>query len=131
MHYGSYYYRQNQPQPYNHMNFPFMPQQKMNYPSAQPPQFPLSENANSNPYEYFQKPEQPMTWPNNMPYEPQQAQNQQQMPPNMMSSFQKENGQLDLDKVLTTVGQLASTYHQVAPIVQQFGSFMKNFRAGS
>lgn len=34
----------------------------------------------------------------------------------------------DLDKMLSTVGQLANTYHQVSPIVKQFGSLIKTFR---
>ncbi|QGS68037.1 hypothetical protein CV093_03205 [Oceanobacillus sp. 143] len=30
-----------------------------------------------------------------------------------------------MDKMLSTVGQIASTYHQVSPIIQQFGSIIK------
>ncbi|WP_197046659.1 YppG family protein [Oceanobacillus salinisoli] len=119
--------------PYNSMDnhFSELPQQNMNYSQVNPMgQVPMNENSNQTPYDYFQKPEQPMSWPNNTPFEPNQFQ-QPQMPSNAMSQFQKENGQLDLDKVLNTVGQLANTYHQVAPIFQQFGNFIKNFRAGS
>ncbi|KPH75647.1 YppG family protein [Oceanobacillus caeni] len=105
----------------------FLPGHPQSFPMEQQP---MNEHANQTPYEYFQKPEQPMNWPNNAAFEPNQIQQQPGMPPNVMSQFQKENGQLDLDKVLGTVGQLAQTYHQVAPIFQQFSSFMKNFRAG-
>ncbi|HLR52133.1 MAG TPA: YppG family protein [Candidatus Avamphibacillus sp.] len=49
-------------------------------------------------------------------------------PNNLLSQFQNTEGQLDVDKMINTVGQLASTYHQVAPIIKQFGAFIKNFR---
>ncbi|WP_158591799.1 YppG family protein [Oceanobacillus halophilus] len=129
--YSRSYYNRPSPYPeywsYDYSNYPPAAPQEMNYPQA-----PIGgQSANMTPYDYFQKPEQPMNWPNNVPFEQNQFSQQPQTPPNVMSHFQKENGQLDLDKVLGTVGQLASTYHQVAPIVQQFGSFMKNFRAGS
>ncbi|MFD1851761.1 YppG family protein [Oceanobacillus bengalensis] len=99
-----------------------------------PSQF--QQNPNQTPYDYFQKPEQPMNWPNNTPYDVEQPMGQEmnqqanmQQQPNLASQFQKDGGQLDFDKVLTTVGQLASTYHQVAPIIQQFNGFLKSFRA--
>lgn len=50
-------------------------------------------------------------------------------PGNLLTQFQNAEGQLDVDKMLNTVGQLANTYHQVAPIVKQFSSFMKTFRS--
>lgn len=57
---------------------------------------------------------------------------QGQVPPQennqLLSQFQKDSGQLDVDKMLNTIGQLANTYHQVAPIVKQFGSLMRIFR---
>lgn len=49
-------------------------------------------------------------------------------PNNFLAQFQNGDGQIDVDKMLGTVGQLANTYHQVAPIIKQLGSFMKNFR---
>lgn len=52
----------------------------------------------------------------------------QEQPNGILSQFQNTNGQIDVDKMLTTVGQLANTYHQVAPIIKQFSSFMKTFR---
>ncbi|MDY0410442.1 hypothetical protein ACFFIS_16345 [Virgibacillus soli] len=54
-----------------------------------------------------------------------QQQNMQMQSSNEMYPNQK--GQFDLDKVLTTVGQLANTYHQVSPIVKQVGSLLKTF----
>ncbi|MGJ9459416.1 YppG family protein [Oceanobacillus sp. CF4.6] len=44
------------------------------------------------------------------------------------SYFYNGNGQIDFDKVLSTVGQLANTYHQVSPIVKQFSTLVKTFR---
>ncbi|TQS76425.1 hypothetical protein DX933_00850 [Ornithinibacillus gellani] len=56
---------------------------------------------------------------------------QQSSPPssNAPSPFQNTNGQIDFDKMLSTVGQIANTYHQVAPIVKQFGALMKSIRS--
>lgn len=48
---------------------------------------------------------------------------------NLLTQFQNPEGQLDVDKMLNTVGQLANTYHQVAPIVKQVSSLIKTFRA--
>ncbi len=83
------------------------------------------------PYEQFAKPKQPQDW---------YAANQNQEiqgdyyqagggpSPGVPSQFQNQNGQFNLDKMLTTVSQVASTYHQVSPIIKQFGAFMKTFR---
>lgn len=48
---------------------------------------------------------------------------------NLLNQFQNNEGQIDVDKMLNTVGQLANTYHQVAPIIKQFGSLIKTFRS--
>lgn len=87
------------------------PQTNMGFPQP-PPQPPYSQdggypNAGGNPVA---------------------PQTMQEQPNGILSQFQNGNGQIDVDKMLTTVGQLANTYHQVAPIIKQFGSFMKNFR---
>lgn len=37
-------------------------------------------------------------------------------------------GQLDFDKMISSIGQIASTYHQVSPIVKQLSSLMKMIR---
>ncbi|NBJ71276.1 MULTISPECIES: hypothetical protein [Clostridia] len=128
------------------------------------------------PYEFFAKPQQPMSWPgtnfqtsnmqqgfnaqasqpnmqqgfNAQAAQPnmQQGFNAQAAQPNMQQGFNAQTAQpnmeqnlnmqanqsagsgqsFDLDKMLSTVGQLANTYHQVSPIVKQFGSFIKAFR---
>lgn len=130
------------------MNYSYPPQQvnpyhqptqanEENYPpNQQPPAQNMPEQPNGaesssqSPFEYFQKPEQPMNWPNNTAFDPAQFQQNQQMQQGIISQFQNQNGQLDVDKVIGTVGQLANTYHQVAPIFKQFGSLVKNFRVG-
>lgn len=66
-------------------------------------------------------------------YNQPQAQSFNEPPPKQMNSlltqFQNSEGQIDVDKMLNTVGQLANTYHQVAPIIKQFGSLIKTFRS--
>jgi len=114
-----------------------------------PNQYWNSPQHHQTPYELFAKPELPEQWPdapfNNIEESggvfSNQHTNQNSMSPNTMnpnpnsnqatgpiSYFQNGNGQLDFDKVLSTVGQLASTYHQVSPIVKQFSTFIKSFR---
>ncbi|WP_339229866.1 YppG family protein [Oceanobacillus sp. FSL K6-2867] len=106
------------------------------------------------PYDLFAKPELPSQWsnqdhanmdfaesasnpnlnPNGNPgdpepnFNPNMNANQGQQAAGPMSYFQNGNGQLDFDKIISTVGQIASTYHQVSPIVQQFSSLIKNIR---
>ncbi|WP_461180518.1 YppG family protein [Virgibacillus kimchii] len=123
------YYPPHPEQPYYHFN------QEMN----QVPQQPLHDHPPINrppvqqtPYEYFAKPQQP-NWQN---FSQQQTQIQGNHPPRppikpaggIMSNFQKEDGKVDIDKMLGTVGQMANTYHQVSPIFKQFGTFLKGFR---
>ncbi|WP_042220388.1 YppG family protein [Oceanobacillus manasiensis] len=83
------------------------------------------------PYAYFAKPPQPVDWPKYMQTNsPINAQTQSDIGTGSNANEFPQNGggQFDLDKVLSTVGQIANTYHQVSPIVKQFGSVMKLFR---
>ncbi|WP_249872711.1 YppG family protein [Oceanobacillus saliphilus] len=123
------------------------------YHTSQPSQNWNIPNVQQTPYDVFAKPELPAQWLSEPPMNGSQtAQNyggpggaagihtggplggQSGGPvggPNAggaTSYFYNGNGQIDFDKVLSTVGQLASTYHQVTPIVKQFGSLIKNFR---
>ncbi|MEN2769223.1 YppG family protein [Ornithinibacillus xuwenensis] len=116
---------QRQFQPYNQQ-----PMQQQFYSTPQAPyqaMYPYQQPQT--PFEQFAKPQQPADWYNtnqqNQTYNQQAYGNPSQ---GAMSQFQDENGQLNLDKVLTTVSQFANTYHQVSPIIKQFGSFMKTFR---
>ncbi|MEN2466940.1 YppG family protein [Ornithinibacillus sp. JPR2-1] len=79
------------------------------------------------PFEQFAKPKQPQDWYANL--DQSQGTNQQAQQQNATTTpFQNQGGQVNLDKVLTTVSQIANTYHQVSPILKQFGDFMKTFR---
>ncbi|MFG6150424.1 YppG family protein [Halobacillus sp. B23F22_1] len=46
----------------------------------------------------------------------------------MMAYFQDEQGQLDLDKMFNTTGQVVQTIQQVSPMVKGIGSFVKGLR---
>lgn len=107
------------------------------------------------PFEYFMKPEQPTDWPISMQQDnmnayqqhypmnnqyqplqyqmnhqnpPQYSMNNQSQPPGFLTQFQDGNGQMNLDKVLSTVSQLANTFQQVTPVIQQMGAMIKTFR---
>ncbi|WP_284141750.1 MULTISPECIES: YppG family protein [unclassified Virgibacillus] len=107
-----------------------------NFPSQEPyyPYYPSYQSGSyspsfSSPFLQYAKPPQPVNW-----YQSQTqagdgtATIQQPQSNGIFSYFQDEKGQVDLDKMLTTVGKLANTYQQVSPMVQQFGSFIKGFR---
>lgn len=118
---------------YNHYMYPVYPNyaySQLNGPPPSPPQ--------QTPYEQFAKPQQPINWETPMQQSANFMQpngngnfNQQPNPypaNGIKNYFQDKDGQVDFDKMLSTVGQLANTYHQVSPIVKQFGSIIKNFR---
>lgn len=129
-------YFQQGPAP-NYYSVPY--QQQMNYPQQYPDMnanqyMPQNPNGQTNqpqqpttPYEHFAKPKHPAQW-----YPPMQgaAPKQGMATPGkgVISYFQDKDGQLDLDKMLNTVGQMANTYHQVSPIFKGLGSFVKGFK---
>lgn len=86
------------------------------------------------PFEYFTKPEQPNHWPmaigqdNPNFYPSQYPINNQDQSPGFLTQFQDENGQMNFDKVLSTVSQLANTFQQVTPVIQQVSAMIKTFR---
>lgn len=81
------------------------------------------------PYQFYAKPKQPF---NSHPFsQPNQGyyNSPNQPPPNsLLNYFQDKDGQMDFDKMLATVGQVANTFQQVSPMVKQFGSIMKSFK---
>lgn len=77
------------------------------------------------PFQYYQKPVLPYMQGNNM--NPESASWKKQNPP-LLQYFQTPDGDMDIEKVMHTVNQLASTYHQVSPIVKNVGSLLKNFQ---
>jgi len=46
----------------------------------------------------------------------------------MMQQFLDENGQVDIQKMLQTVGQLADTVQQVSPVIRQLNDLIRTFR---
>lgn len=108
--------------------FPYMSQQMSGFPPNvhQPAQKvaeveekpPIMEG----PYVQFAKPPQPNQW---NPYYslqqqfPQYGQNPQK---GLAQYFQDKNGQLDLDKMLSTMGQVANTANQFSPLVKSLSS---------
>lgn len=90
---------------------------------------PFNDNANyysahfQTPFEMYSKPKLPVNWnPNDQSggmYKPSSASN------NLMQYFQNDNGEMDLDKVLTTVGKLANTFQQISPVVKDMGAMIK------
>src|SRR5699024_10314840 len=119
--------------------------------------------SNPTPFEYFEKPRQPLHWPQEIqqdtnlnqqshPFQWHQSNLNQQSqpfawhqemqqypdyypqpqtsnrPPGILSQFQDENGQVDVNKMLATVSQLANTVQQVTPMIKQFSDFIKTFR---
>lgn len=109
------------------------------------------------PFDQFAKPAQPQYWvPNGVgpnqfngvpkgpsgfpgnpsmqgfnPFPGQQGQPGQPVPQGskgIMTYFQDKDGQLDLDKMFSTFGQMANTVQQVSPVVKGIGSFMKGFK---
>jgi hypothetical protein len=84
-------------------------------------------NPQQTPYEMYEKPPLSM----NMENEMRQSVPKQRSMPGFMTNFQNENGQLDIDRMLSTVGQFANTYHQVYPIFKQIGGLIKTFNKNS
>lgn len=46
----------------------------------------------------------------------------------IMQQFLDENGQVDIQKMLQTVGQLADTVQQVSPVIKQLNDLIRAFR---
>lgn len=121
------FYNQMPPSPQPFQSYSYEPYQAAPYHSE-----PYQAQHNQSPFQQLMKPTQPTNWPD---FVPQGQPNQsfypppnQQPRPNFMSQFQGSDGQLDFNKMLSTVGQLANTVQQVTPVIQQVGSLMKSFK---
>lgn len=77
-----------------------------------------------NPYEQFIKPPHPQMWNGNYGVGPMNGMNKKPW----VAYFQDENGQMDFDKMFSTVGQMASTVQQISPLVKGIGSIFKGFK---
>lgn len=80
---------------------------------------------NSYPYYYFQQQAQMPPFVANVP----QTNNETQAANRMLQQFLDENGQVDIQKMLQTVGQLADTVQQVSPVIRQVNDLIRQFRA--
>lgn len=92
------------------------------------------------PFEYYSKPSQPESWPYPMFQQPNDYQLQQQGPyfqqqiqqsnpsSGFLAQFQTPEGQMDVQKMLSTVGQLANTVQQVSPVIKEIGAMIRVFR---
>lgn len=47
---------------------------------------------------------------------------------NMLQQFLTEDGQVDIQKMLQTIGQFADTVQQVSPVIKQINDLIKSFR---
>ena len=88
--------------------------------------YPYTPISHITPYERYAKPPQPL----NLMSQSQEAYGnpQEQTQAGLLRAFTDANGQVDFDKTMTTINQLASTYHQVSPIVRQLSTLIKTFR---
>lgn len=81
------------------------------------------------PFQYYAKPSQLPNWPNQMNNNFNYDENiNPTMQSNFLTQFQTTGGQLDVEKMLSTVSQLAHTVQQVSPVIKQFGSAIKSLR---
>lgn len=78
------------------------------------------------PYQMYAKPPQPEEWIGQMSGAPMQAPTKKPNP--IMTHFYDEQGKMDIQKMLSTVNQLASTVKQVSPVIQQLGSIVRLVR---
>lgn len=107
------------------------------YPSDYYP----NEQVQQSPFEYYSKPSQPENWPYTVPQQPNYYQYEQQNPyiyqqqsqpsnppPSILAQFKTPEGQMDVQKMLSTVGQLANTVQQVSPVIKEIGAMIRVFR---
>ncbi|ASK61263.1 hypothetical protein CFK37_03245 [Virgibacillus phasianinus] len=106
-------YNPNRPQHYN---------QQWHQPNIPP--------YNPTAYQYYAKPKQPGNW-HSYAQPKQNFYGNVNQPPqvaSMLNQFKDKNGDVDFDKMLSTVGQVANTFKQITPMVKQFGSIMKSLK---
>jgi len=109
-----YHHPQMYDEPYNYQDYPYM-----NGPPMDPYMYANQMNPNM--------------YANQMDPRLFQAEAQQQEAgttnSNVMQQFLDENGNVDVQKMLQTVGQLADTVQQVSPVIRQLNDLVRSFRA--
>ena len=85
------------------------------------------QNYSPEPYMYmpYYPYPNPYIMPNNSPIQ-QQGDGATTNP--VLQQFMDEHGQVDVSKMLKTIGQLADTVQQVTPVVKQINDIIKAFR---
>ncbi|WP_053217420.1 YppG family protein [Virgibacillus senegalensis] len=121
----------------NEWRAPYPEYRNQFYGAYQPPFHPsqmqqfVTPNANvpttGPPYNQFVKPPVPPPWPQQYPSSSGGGFGQVQGG-GFINYFQDKNGQMDIDKMLNTVGQMANTFQQMAPLFKGFSSFIKGIR---
>lgn len=109
--------------PYWYANRETLPPTFIHQQPSNMPNYPYTPISHITPYERYAKPPQPLNLMSqsqevygNPPEQPQAG---------ILRAFTDANGQVDFDKTITTINQLASTYHQVSPIVRQLSTLIK------
>jgi len=82
------------------------------------------------PYKQFAKPEQPddllqSIFPADL-YDRKEANHSTA---GIMTPFLNQEGQLDIDKVFSTVGKASSVYQQLSPVIRDVGTLITNFKS--
>jgi len=108
------------PPPFRHPNehpyySEYMQQNNMN---MQPVPNPTKRQT---PYDYFRKPEQPEHLFGSMNSKPSSPPTS----PGIMTYFQNDNGEFDLDKVFAVTGQMSNMMQRTAPLIMRLISFAR------
>ncbi|GAA0610610.1 hypothetical protein GCM10009001_29880 [Virgibacillus siamensis] len=99
---------------------PYMQQSPFNKP------VPKQKETPQTPFEYFSKPKQPLNW---HPVNKSGSQFHKAAEGNeLFHYFEEKKEDVDLDKLMSTIGQVANTVQQVSPVVKQIGALMKQFK---
>lgn len=122
--YGTYPLHENQANMYDYYppyySWPVYP----NYPMMPYPPYRAYQPTN----EYAQGPDyQAVPTMNEMPYEQGQA-TTNIADSKVMQQFMNDSGQVDIQKMLQTVGQFADTVQQVSPVIKQLNELVRSFR---
>jgi len=102
------YYNQNGQMPMGYGNSGQMPTE-------------LVPETRQTPYDYFRKPAQPEDLLGRRP-----VQYSKQQTSNLMSYFQNNDGEFDMDKFFATTGQVTNLVQRVAPLVMRLASVVKS-----
>lgn len=107
--------RQDFTQSYNQEYVNFRTESVQSSPNQMPP-IPM-QNQIRTPYDYFRKPRQPEDLLGNAPLKGSESN-----AAGIMTYFQNEEGEFDLDKFFAATGQMTNMFQRVMPIVMRLAS---------